>query len=36
MRDWILPLAPVIAAAYFMVFPHQFAELVMWAQALVR
>ncbi len=36
MRDWILPLTPVIAAAYFMVFPEQFGALVTWAQAFVR
>lgn len=36
MRDWMLPLAPVIAVAYFMVFPDQFGELVTWAVTFVR
>jgi hypothetical protein len=36
MRDWILPLAPVIAVVYFVAYPHQFGELVTWAQAFVR
>jgi hypothetical protein len=36
MRDWMLPLAPVIAVAYFMVFPDQFGALVTWAQNFAR
>lgn len=36
MREWILPLMPVITVTYFMAFPHQFGELVIWAQTLVR
>ena len=36
MHGWMLPLSPVIAAAYFMVFPEQFGALVTWAVTFVR
>jgi hypothetical protein len=35
MRDWILPVAPVIAITYFAINPHQFAELINWAQSFM-
>ena len=36
MRDWILPIAPVLAIAYFMMYPHQFGELIGWAGTFVH
>ncbi len=36
MRDWILPLVPVITIAYFVFNPHQFGEFINWAQTFVR
>ena len=36
MREWIWPLAPVIAVAYFVFFPHQFGEFVNWAGNFVN
>ncbi len=36
MRDWVLPLAPVIAVVYFVVNPHQFGAVLAWAQAFVH
>ena len=36
MRDWILPLAPVIAIGYFVIYPHQFGEFINWAGNLVH
>jgi hypothetical protein len=32
MRDWLLPLAPIATVMYFVVFPHQFSELIAWAR----
>ena len=36
MREWFWPLAPVIAIVYFVVYPHQFGEVMNWAQAFVH
>jgi hypothetical protein len=36
MRDWSLVLAPIVFAAYFMLFPEQFGALITWATELVR
>lgn len=36
MRDWILPLAPVLAMAYFALNPHQFSEVITWAGSFVH
>lgn len=36
MRDWMLPLSPVIAIAYFVAFPDKFGALISWAEAIVR
>lgn len=36
MREWYLPLAPIAAISYFMVFPHQFSSLIAWAVQFVR
>ena len=36
MRDWYLPLSPILAIGYFMVFPNQFTALVAWALQFVR
>jgi hypothetical protein len=36
MRDWMLPLAPVIAIVYFAIYPHQFGEFVNWAGTFVH
>lgn len=30
MRDWILPLVPVMTIGYFVLYPDQFGELVSW------
>jgi hypothetical protein len=36
MRDWLLPLSPVIAISYFMLFPQHFNAVLDWAGQLVR
>jgi len=36
MRDWMLPLSPVAAIAYFFAFPDQFGALISWAETFVR
>jgi len=35
MREWYLPLAPVAAIIYFLVFPDQFSALIAWATRFV-
>lgn len=36
MRDWIMPLVPVMAIAYFIANPHQFGEFVTWVGSYVH
>jgi hypothetical protein len=36
MRDWIIVLAPLMGAVYFLIYPRQFAELAVWLTALVQ
>jgi hypothetical protein len=36
MRDWFLPLTPVGAIIYFIMFPDQFNSFLVWAERFVR
>ena len=36
MRDWYLPLSPIVTIGYFLAFPNQFTALVDWALPFVR
>lgn len=36
MREWLWPLLPVVVVAYFLVYPDQFASLVVWSQHVMR
>jgi hypothetical protein len=36
MRDWFLPLLPVLVVGYFLVFPDQFYALIDWAIHVIR
>jgi hypothetical protein len=36
MREWLYVLAPVLVVAYFMIFPDQYAAVVVWAERFVR
>ncbi len=36
MRDWFLPLLPVLVIGYFVAFPDQFAALIDWAIHFIR
>ena len=36
MRDWLLPVAPIAAVVYFVVFPDQFYALLDWAASLMH
>lgn len=36
MKDWYLPLAPVAAIGYFLLFPEHFYALVTWGSHFVR
>ena len=36
MRDWIFVLAPVAATIYFLVYPDQFREFLVWLTILVQ
>ena len=36
MRDWIFVLAPVAATIYFLVYPDQFRDFLVWLTILVQ
>jgi hypothetical protein len=36
MRDWILPMVPVMAIAYFVAYPDQFGVFVSWIENYVH
>ena len=36
MRNWIVPLSPVVAVSYFVLFPHDLFAAVDWVMAFVR
>ena len=36
MREWLFPLAPLIAVVYYLIYPYQFAALIHWIGVLVR
>jgi len=36
MKDWLLPLAPVAAVGYFVLFPEQLYALIAWGSHFMR
>ena len=36
MRDWLLPMAPVAALAYFAIYPERLYALFNWATHYIR
>jgi hypothetical protein len=36
MKDWVVPLSPVAAVGYFLLFPEHFYALVTWGNQFVR
>ncbi len=36
MREWIWPVAPIVAIMYCIAYPDQFTAFVVWAERFVR